>query len=43
MRIAFNFMPDLTSVELLTLQGAFGASASNLLRNLIAVFGDLVW
>lgn len=43
MRIAFNFMPDLTSVDWLTLQGAFGASASNLLRNLNAVFGDLVW
>lgn len=27
MRIAFNFMPDLTSVDWLTLQGAFGASA----------------
>lgn len=43
MRIASNFMPDLSSVDWLTLQGAFSSTASNLLHNLNAVFGDLVW
>ena len=43
MRIASNFMPNLSSVDWLTLQGAFSSTASNLLHNLNAVFGDLMW
>ena len=43
MRIASNFMPSLSSVDWLTLQGAFSTTATNLLHNLNAVFGDLVW
>lgn len=43
MRIASNFMPDPSSVDWLTLQGAFSTTATNLLHNLNAVFGELVW